>query len=116
MRATRMARSARVAAGGVLAPVGTVVLAAALTLSTVVTVGATAAHATTTGTTVGPRFSYQASGYGTQVAVGSLVTSGASALMVLGCTTQPGLHVGNTAVAKEDVPSSVELRWRPVDR
>jgi len=104
MRATRMARSARVAAGGVLAPVGTVVLAAALTLSTVVAVGATAAHATTTGTTVAPRFSYQASGYGTQVAVGSLVTSGASALMVLGCTTQAGLHVGNTAVAKNLSP------------
>src|SRR5438045_830989 len=46
---------------------------------------------------------YQASAYGTSVAVGSTVKSGRSALSVLGCTTQAGITHTNT-VASVSVP------------
>lgn len=72
---------------------------AVLTLSTLTAVGATAAGASTV-----PHFCYQGSGYGTTAHVGTLVTSGRSALSILGCTDQAGLHHTNTAAGVNLAP------------
>lgn len=69
-----------------------IVVAAAMTLATASALGVTQAGAVAPI----PHFAYQGSAYGTAVAVNSVVTSGRSALVVLGCTTTAGISRSNT--------------------
>ncbi len=58
---------------------------------------ASAATATTTTGAAAKVFSYQGDAYGTQVNVGSVLRSGQSALVTLGCATTAGIRRTNTA-------------------
>ncbi len=76
-----------------------VMATATLALSTVTALGATPAGAATV-----PHFSYQGSGYGTTAQVGTVVTSGRSALTTLGCTDEAGVHHANSAAGVNLAP------------
>jgi len=51
-----------------------------------------------------PRYSYQGSAYGTSVSVGSVVKSGSSAPLSLGCTANGNIHARNSSAALNQAP------------
>lgn len=64
----------------------------------VAALGTALAPATAATAALAPAFVYSGSAYGTSVNVSNTVTSGPSALVTLGCTSQSGAHRENTTV------------------
>ena len=81
-----------------------------LVLLTAIALAATAFGASAASASA-QEFSFGASAYGTQVRVGSTVTSGRSALAFLGCTSTAGITHTNTA-ASAGVPPCRRGRYR----
>lgn len=85
-------------AGRAVATRGLLVAGMSISLATAAPVLSTAGAATA------PQFSYQASAFGTSVTVGSVVKSGRSAALTLGCTTDGNLHRTNSTTGLKLAP------------